>query len=318
MTTGGFDSVLLLAFGGPTRPEEIRPFLDNVLRGRPVPEERYLEVVQHYIVVGGASPIGRLTEAQAEALRAQLRREGPELPVFVGMRHWHPYINDTLGTMAGRGLRRAIGIVLAAHPSQASGEAYFRAVAEAQRRVGPNAPAVEFVEPWFDHPLFIEALAGRLRAALDQVPKDRRDQAALLFTAHSIPVAMSDEAGYEQSLRRTADQVAEAAGAGDWKLVFQSRSGSPQEAWLEPDVCEAIAGQARRGASDVVVAPIGFVSDHVEVLYDLDIEAKAAALECGLGFYRAGTPGDQPSFARLLATLVRDRAGREPSTREPA
>jgi ferrochelatase len=311
MTTDGFDAVLLLAFGGPTRPEEIRPFLDNVLRGRPAQQERYEAVVQHYIEVGGSSPLGRLTEAQAEGLRGILRREGPELPVFVGMRHWHPYINDTLGAMAGRGLRRAIGIVLAAHPSQASREAYFRAVAEAQRRVGPNAPSVEFVEPWYEHPLFIEALAARLRAAREQMPKDRRDRAALLFTAHSIPVAMSDEAGYERALRSTADLVAEAAGAGDWKLVYQSRSGSSQERWLEPDVCEAIAEEARRGASDVVVAPIGFVSDHVEVLYDLDIEAKAAALDHGLGFHRAGTAGDHPSFPRLLATLVRERATRE-------
>ena len=318
MTPGAFDSVLLLAFGGPTRPEEIRPFLDNVLRGRPVPQERYESVVQHYIEVGGSSPLGRLTGAQAEGLRGLLRRDGPDLPVFVGMRHWHPYINDTLGAMAGRGLRRAIGIVLAAHPSQASGEAYFRAVSEAQRRVGPNAPAVEFVDGWYEHPLFIEALAGRLRASRERVPKDRRDQASLLFTAHSIPVAMSDEAGYEKALRRTADLVADAAGAGDWKLVYQSRSGSSSEIWLEPDVCEAIAEEARRGASDVVVAPIGFVSDHVEVLYDLDIEAKAAALEYGLGFHRAGTPGDQPTFARLLATLVRERAGRDPSRSDPS
>jgi ferrochelatase len=311
MTTGGFDSILLLAFGGPTRPEDIRPFLDNVLRGRPVSQERYDAVIQHYIEVGGASPIGRLTEAQAEALRAQLKREGPDLPVFVGMRHWHPFINDTLGAMAGRGLRRAIGIVLAAHPSQSSREAYFGAVAEAQRRVGPNAPAVEFVEPWYEHPLFIEVLAGRLRAAREQVPRERRDQSALLFTAHSIPKGMSDESGYERALRATADLVAEAAGAGDWKLVYQSRSGTSQEPWLEPDVCDAIADEARRGAADVVVAPIGFVSDHVEVLYDLDIEARSAAIDHGLGFHRAATAGDHPAFARLLATLVRDRAARD-------
>src|SRR5262245_30872834 len=218
MTAGGFDSVLLLAFGGPTRPEEIRPFLDNVLRGRQVPQERYEQVVQHYIEVGGASPIARLTEAQAEGLREQLRREGPALPVFVGMRHWHPFVNETLGTMAGRALKRAVGIVLAAHPSLASREAYFRAVAEAQRRVGTQAPAVEFVDPWYEHPLLIESLAARLRAAMEQMPKDRREQAALLFTAHSIPAAMSQESGYEAAIRRTADLVAEAAGAGAWRL----------------------------------------------------------------------------------------------------
>jgi protoporphyrin/coproporphyrin ferrochelatase len=310
MTAGGFDAVLLLGFGGPTRPEEIRPFLDNVLRGRPVPRERYDAVVQHYIEVGGASPLRRLTEAQAERLREVLGREGPDLPVFVGMRHWHPFLHETLTAMAGRGLRRAIGIVLAAHPSQASREAYFHAVSESQRRLGPQAPAIEFVGNWHEHPLFIEALAARLGATLKQVPQERRDAAALLFTAHSIPVAMSKESGYEDALRRTAELVAEAAGAGTWKMAYQSRSGSPHEVWLEPDVCDAIRDEARRGASDVVVAPIGFVSDHVEVLYDLDIEAKSAATDEGLGFHRAGTAGDHPAFVRLLAALVRERAGR--------
>jgi ferrochelatase len=306
----GFDSVLLLAFGGPTRPEEIRPFLDNVLRGRPVPPERYEEVVQHYIEVGGSSPLNRLTEQQADGLRALLRSEGPDLPVFIGMRHWHPYVSDTMGAMAAGGLRRAVGLVLAAHPSQASREAYFRAVSEAQRRVGATAPAVEFVDPWYDHPLFIEALAARLNDALAAIPAGRRGAAAIVFTAHSIPVAMSDESGYERSLRRTCDLVARTTGVASWKLVFQSRSGGPHERWLEPDVCAALRDMAGAGAREVVVAPIGFVSDHVEVMYDLDIQASAVALEVGLIFHRAGTAGDHPAFARMLAALVRNLAGR--------
>jgi ferrochelatase len=307
--TQSFDAVLLLAFGGPSRPEEIRPFLDNVLRGRPVPAERYEEVVQHYIEVGGSSPLARLTASQAEGLRSRLAAGGPDLPVFVGMRHWHPYIRETLATMAATGLRRAVGIVLAAHPSPASREAYFQAVSEAQGRMGACAPMVEFVGAWYEHPLFIEALADRLRDARAAVPAARRDAAAVVFTAHSLPAAMSETSGYEASLRRTAELVARAAGVGEWRLAWQSRSGGPREPWLEPDVRDVVAEVARQGSRDVVLAPIGFVCDHVEVLYDLDIQARAVAGAAGIGFHRAATAGDHPAFLDLLATLVRGRVG---------
>jgi ferrochelatase len=304
-----FDAVLLLAFGGPSRPEEIRPFLDNVLRARPVPPARYEEVVQHYLDVGGSSPLARLTERQAEGLRSRLASGGPDLPVFVGMRHWHPYVAETLGTMAADGLRRAVGIVLAAHPSPASREAYVQAVSEARRRVGATAPAVDFVGAWHEHPLFIESLADRLRDALAEIPAARRAATALVFTAHSLPVAMSESSGYETSLRRTAELVANAAGVSGWRLAWQSRSGGPHEPWLEPDVRDVVAEVAREGSGDVVLAPIGFVSDHVEVLYDLDIQARAAAGAAGIGFHRAATAGNHPAFLDLLATLVRGRVG---------
>jgi ferrochelatase len=306
-----FDSVLLLAFGGPTRPEEIRPFLDNVLRGRPIPEARYEEVVQHYIEVGGSSPLNRLTDDLACSLREALRSEGPDLPVFVGMRHWHPYVYDTLARMDGLGLSRAVGIILAPHPSLASRDSYLRAVSDARSRVGEGAPSVEFVDPFFDHPLFIEALAARLRQSLDAAGTAGRSDVAVLFTAHSVPVAMSEESDYERSLRRTAESVARAAGIARWRLVYQSRSGSPSERWLEPDVCEALPALPAEGVREVMVAPIGFVSDHVEVLYDLDIQARAAARRTGLTFHRVPTAGGHPLFGRLLLTLVRDRAARE-------
>jgi ferrochelatase len=303
-----YDAVLLVAFGGPTRPEEIRPFLDNVLRGRPVPQERYEEVVQHYIEVGGASPLNRLTARQAEGLERRLRDEGHPLPVFVGMRHWHPFLGETLGDMTARGHRRAVGIVLAPHPSPASREAYFKAATEAQRRVGASAPAIDFVPPWPDHPLFVESLAARLAEALASLPEARRSAASLLFTAHSIPVPMSDASGYEASLRRTAEATARACGRDTWRLVFQSRSGNPDEAWLEPDILQALDEEKTKGVHDVVVAPIGFVSDHVEVLYDLEIAARRHAERLGLGFTRAGTPGDHPAFLALLADLVKGKA----------
>jgi ferrochelatase len=300
------DSVLLLAFGGPTSPEEIRPFLDNVLRGRPVSKERYEEVVSHYEKFGGVSPLTRLTIRQAEGLRKVLARDGQPLSVYVGMRHWKPYIHDALSTMAGQGHEWGIGLILGAHPSQASREAYYDAVQAAQDEVGPAAPRIDYTGPWFDHPLFIEALTARVRDALSALPDDRRGSASLVFTGHSLPVAMSDASGYAASLECTADLVAGALGIENWTLVYQSRSGSPREPWLEPDIVDELATQRQRGARDVIVAPIGFVCDHVEVLYDLDTEARLAAERLGLGFQRAGTVGDHPAFLRMLAAVVRE------------
>jgi ferrochelatase len=305
------DSVLLIAFGGPTSPEEIRPFLDHVLRGRPVPKARYEEVVQHYLDVGGSSPLLPLTRRQADALQTELTRGGKPLPVFVGMRHWHPFIAETLRAMADRGLRRAATILLAPHASPASRQAYEQAVAEGRAGLGARAPEVTYGRDWPEDPLFLEALAARLDQARGSFPEGRRDRAPVLFTAHSIPAEMSDRSGYAASLRRTAEGVARAAAAGRWRLVFQSRSGAPGEAWLEPDILDALAQEKAAGATDVVVAPIGFVSDHVEVLYDLDVAARGRARELGLGFARAGTPGDHHAFVRLLAGLVREIAAAE-------
>ena len=306
------DSVLLIAFGGPTAPEDIRPFLDRVLQGRAVPASRYEEVVQHYMDVGGSSPLLPLTRRQADALEAELSRAGSSLPVFVGMRHWHPFLADTLAEMAARGCRRAAGIILAPHPSPVSRQAYEHEVAAGRQALGPRAPEVEYCGGWSDHPLFIEALASRLEDARRQLPESRQASAPVLFTAHSIPVAMSEAGGYESSLRRTAGLVARAARVPRFRLVFQSRSGSPSERWLEPDILDALAEEAASGTTEVVVAPIGFVSDHVEVLYDLDVAARQRAAGLRLTFARAGTPGDHPAFVRLLASLAREAGARRP------
>ena len=300
------DAVLLLAFGGPVQPQDVRPFLDRVLRGKPIPRERYEEVVRHYDEVGGASPLNRLTLEQAAGLRDLLAREGPDLPVYVGMRHWEPFLAETLAVMAREGRRRAVGIVLAAHRSPASWDAYLDAAAEGQKRLGEAAPRIDYAPSWSEHPLFIEALASRTREALDRVPAGRRAGARLVFTAHSIPAGMSAEAGYAEGLSRTAARVAERLGAGAWSLAYTSRSGNPRDPWLEPDIGEALAAIRRDGARDVVVSPIGFLTDHVEVLYDLDIAARQTAGEIGLGFFRAGTAGSHPAFLQLLLALVRD------------
>lgn len=300
------DSVLLLAFGGPVRAHDVRPFLDNVLRGKPVPKERYEEVVRHYEEVGGASPLHRLTFAQADGLREILTREGPDLPVYVGMRHWDPFIADTLAEMAREGRRRAIGIVLAAHRSAPSWDAYLDAVDGARKRLGNDAPEVDYVPPWSDHPLFVEAVAARTRDALDRIEAERRAAARMVFTAHSIPVALSAAAGYAEGLARTAALVAQRLGIDGWSLAYTSRSGNPREPWLEPDISDALGALKRGGGRDVVVSPMGFLTDHVEVLYDLDVAARRTAGELGLGFFRAGTAGDHPAFRRLLLALVRD------------
>jgi len=304
------DSILLIGFGGPTRPEEVRPFLDNVLRGKPISKSRREEVVRHYDAVGGSSPFNRLILAQAEELRALLARAGPRLPVYVGMRHWEPFIADTLAGMAREGRRRSVGVVLAAHRSPASWEAYLASVDEARARLGDAAPDVDYVAGWPDHPLFIEALAERTAAAIASVPQTRREGARIVFTAHSIPSGMAERSGYAADLRRTAGLVAARLGANGWALAYTSRSGDPAEPWLEPDIGDALRALAREGVRDVVVSPIGFLSDHVEVLYDLDIAARRTAGELGIGFFRAGTAGDHPSFTRLLAALVRDVAAR--------
>jgi ferrochelatase len=304
MASAPLDAVLLLAFGGPTGRDEIRPYLDNVLRGRPIPRERYEEVVAHYEAFDGVSPLKRLTLLQAEGLRDELRRKGPDLPVYVGMRHWEPFITDTLTEMSVRKHHRALGVILAAHPSPASRDSYHSAVDAARAACGASAPQVDYVEEWFEHPLFTAAITVRVRAAFAAIPEERRAAAEFICTAHSIPVAMSEVSGYDRSLRRTADLVARDLGINSWRLAYQSRSGAPTEAWLEPDITDELRAARSRGALDVVVAPIGFVSDHVEVLYDLDVQARGLATELGLGYSRAATVGDHPAFLRMLAAIV--------------
>ena len=303
------DSVLLLAYGGPTRPEDVRPFLDGILKGKPVPRERYEQVVRNYQAVGGASPLNRITLGQAEGLRALLRVDGPDLPVYVGMRHWAPFIADALARMAAEGRRRAAAIILAPQPSEASRDSYVRAVEEACARLGSGAPEVAFVPPWFDHPLFIEAVADRIAGTRAAIPAARRGAAALVFTAHSVPSRSPGAAGYAEHLARTATLAAGRLGAPSWRLAYQSRSGAPSEPWLEPDVSAVLREAAAAGVRDALVAPIGFVADHVEVLYDLDILARSTADEAGIAFYRAATAGDHPKFLEMLATLVGAAAG---------
>lgn len=298
------DSILLIAFGGPTKPEEIRPFIANVARGRRIPPERLEEVAHHYEAMPGArSPLNDLTLAQARGLAAALERAGAARPVFVGLRNWHPYLHETLAEMGARGHRRTLGIILSALRSEASWDRYIEDVAQA-RSQAPAAPAVDFAPPWSAHPRFLDAVADHARTALAAVPARERPETPMVFTAHSIPLAMADAAPYVADLTTAVRGVAERLGHARWSIAYQSRSGSPRDPWLEPDVGDVIKSLAGEGERHVVVVPIGFVCDHVEVLYDLDVAARAVARARGVTLHRASAVNDHPDFIAALAEIV--------------
>ena len=308
-----FDAVLLVAFGGPQGPDDVRPFLENVLRGRRVSAERVDEVAHHYDRFGGVSPLTALTLAQARALEAALRARDLALPVHVGMRNWHPYLTDTLAQMSRAGVRRAIGILAAAQRSYSGCTQYRENVRDARAALVASAAApidVTYVGDWHEHPGFIEANADHVRQAFARLPADRRARARLIFTAHSIPVAMAERYPYEAQLRASAERVATTAGRSDWALVYQSRSGRPGDPWLEPDVCDYLRREAASGLDTVVLCPLGFVCDHVEVLYDLDVEAAQVGAEIGVTVARAEAVNTHSRFIDALADAVADTCDR--------
>ncbi len=302
------DSVMLIGFGGPTAPSEVRPFLDRVLHGRPVPRERYEEVGHHYELLGGRSPYNDFTMRQAAALREALRRDGLDVPVVIGMRNTPPFIEDALRELAAKGARRAFGFVLAAHRCEASWERYQNDIDEARERVGASAPQIEYAPQWHNHAQFVSAAAHRVRDAIARLAPSDRDPAEMIFTAHSIPVAMAVRASYVEQIRETAALVAAAVGASNWRIAYQSRSGRPRDPWLEPDINDVIRELGGRAA---VIVPIGFLCDHVEVLYDLDIEAAQIAREAGVTMVRAATVSDHPQFIEMMAALARERLLRQ-------
>jgi ferrochelatase len=301
-----FDSVLIISFGGPQGRDDIRPFLANVLRGRRVSPERVEEVAHHYELFDGVSPITELTRRQAEGLRQRLADAGQPLPVYIGMRNWHPLLADTLRQMHADGVRHAIGFIAAPHHSYSSCQQYRENVAAAQNELeaGGGHIEVSFVGSWFDHPLFVEANAAHVRAAQQRLPAAVRDDARLVFTAHSIPMPMAEGSLYRQQLQTSARLIAEKAGIAEWALAYQSRSGRPQDPWLEPDVCEYLRKEHAAGLRAAIVCPVGFVCDHIEVLYDLDREAAGACAEIGLPMARAAAVNDDPLFLDMMADVV--------------
>jgi protoporphyrin/coproporphyrin ferrochelatase len=302
-----FDAILLLSFGGPEGMDEVMPFLENVLRGRNVPRERMLEVAHHYEMFGGISPINAQNRALIAALEKELAENGPRLPVYWGNRNWHPLLADTVRKMAGDGIRNALCFVTSAYSSYSSCRQYLENIERAREEAGGRAPRIEKLRVFYNHPGFIEANVEQVRAALDQIPAGRRNEAHLAFTAHSIPRGMADNSDYEAQLLEASRLVAEAVGYEKWRLVFQSRSGPPTQPWLEPDILDYLKELKVAGASHLVVSPIGFISDHMEVLYDLDTEARALADELGINMLRAATAGTHPAFIKMIRELVLER-----------
>jgi ferrochelatase len=285
-----FDALLIVSFGGPEKREDVLPFLENVLRGRNVPRERLLEVAEHYYRFDGRSPINDQNRELIAALRSAV-----EIPVYWGNRNWHPMLADTVGQMRDDGIRRAIAFATSAFGSYSGCRQYLENIQQARAEVGEGAPEIAKIRPFSSHPLFIEAMADRVRAALAQLPGAR-----VIFTAHSVPVSMAETSPYVEELELASSRVAEAACARDWALVYQSRSGPPGQPWLEPDIRDYL----RELRSHAVIAPIGFLSDHMEVIYDLDTEARAVCDELGVRMVRAATVGTHPSVIRMIAELV--------------
>jgi protoporphyrin/coproporphyrin ferrochelatase len=310
-----YDAFLLVSFGGPEGPDDVMPFLENVTRGRGVPPERLAEVAEHYHAFGGVSPINRQCRDLLAAVREDFRGGGLSLPVYWGNRNWAPYLADTVRAMADDGVRRAIAFVTSAYSSYSSCRQYLEDIERARAAAGPDAPRIDKIRRFYNHPGFIEPFAENARAALAVLPDEVRGQAHLVFTAHSIPVAMADASGpggghrYPAELAEASRLIAERTDGGThpWTLAYQSRSGPPSVPWLEPDVCDHLTDLARSGTKAVVVIPAGFVSDHMEVRHDLDVEAARHAQSLGLAFSRAATPGSHPRFAAMITELVRER-----------
>lgn len=311
MTSSTYDAVLLLSFGGPEKPEDVIPFLENVLRGRDVPHERMLEVAEHYYHFGGKSPINDQNRLLIASLQSELSRTGPNLPVYWGNRNWHPFLADTLRQMRADGVKRALAFVTSVFSSYSGCRQYLEDIQRARAEVGPDAPYVGKLRSFYNHPLFIEAQSDEVRAALEQVPAERRQAAEVMFSAHSVPVSMAESSDYEKQLNESCRLVAERLNIGHWRLVYQSRSGPPHQAWLAPDITQVLSELA--SGTDVVIVPIGFISDHMEVLYDLDTEARQICEARGVRMLRAPTVGVHPSFVKMIRELIGERLGQCPA-----
>ncbi len=304
-----FDALLVLSFGGPEGPDDVLPFLRNVTRGRNVPDERLVEVAAQYDRFGGVSPINDQNRALVAALRTEFDRHGLDLPVYWGNRNWDPYLADTVATMAADGIRHALVFVTSAFGSYSGCRQYREDLARAVDTVGPSAPTLDKLRLYHNHPGFLEPAAANVADALARFDRAPR----LVFTAHSIPVSMAAVCDYESQLRGAAAIIAEMVGyEGEWDLVFQSRSGPPQVPWLEPDVGDHLRSLAAEGVTDVALCPLGFTSDHLEVLYDLDTLAAAVAAEVGIRRERATTVGTAPRFVSMVRELVEERRSDAP------
>lgn len=313
-TSSGFDALLLLSFGGPEEPAHVRPFLENVTRGRGVPPERLDEVVEHYMHFGGVSPINALNRDIIARIEAEFATAGIDLPVYFGNRNWHPMAEDTVAQMTADGVRRALVFPTSAWGGYSGCRQYHEDIARARAAVADGAPELVKIRQYYDHPLLIGSFADAIETAFGLLDDNVRADARLVFTAHSIPSAADANAGppadgghlYSRQVAEASRLAAASVGIDDYDVVWQSRSGPPQVPWLEPDICDHLEAVAAAGVRAVVVCPIGFVSDHLEVVWDLDTEAEAKARELQLSYVRAATPGTDERFANMVVELVRE------------
>lgn len=303
-----YDAVLYLSFGGPEQASDVMPFLENVTRGRGILPERLEKVAEHYNLFGGVSPINSQNRAVIAALREELAEHGPELPVYWGNRNWHPFLTDAMRRMRDEGVERAAAFVTSAYSSFSGCRQYREDIVRAQTELGEGAPKVDKLRAFFNHPGFIEPQIEKVNVVLQAIPESRRAATRLIFTAHSVPARMADTSSYVQQLTEAARLVAEGLPyPHEWDLVYQSRSGPPQVAWLEPNVVDHLSKLQTEGVDDVAVVPVGFVSDHLEVRFDLDVEAAEFATGLGINMVRAETVGAHPRYVRMIRDLIVER-----------
>ncbi len=307
-----YDALLVLSFGGPEGMDDVLPFLENVTRGRNIPRERLDEVAEHYYHFGGISPINAQNRALIAALECELREHGITLPIYFGNRNWAPLLPDTIEEMRADGVRNVLVFVTSAYSSYSGCRQYREDVMRAIDRLGIDDMRFDKIRVFFNHPGFVEPMAARVREALATLPEDRRGRAEVLFTAHSVPLSMARCSAYERQLHEASRLVAELSGAERHRLAWQSRSGPPQVPWLEPDILDVIDELHADGVSDIVVVPIGFISDHLEVLFDLDVEANARALDHGMAMIRVPSVGVDPQFISMIRALIEERIMENP------
>lgn len=304
-----YDAILILSFGGPEGMDDVMPFLENVTRGRNIPVERLQAVAHHYEIFGGVSPINAHNRALISALKEAFDREKISLPIYWGNRNWHPFVEDTFKEMTAAGVQKVLAFVTSAYASYSGCRMYLNDVERAKTSAGADSPIVHKLPLFFDHPLFVEANSEHLMEALHQLPADRAQSAQIVFTAHSVPQSMAANCQYEAQLARTASLICERTGRSNHAIVYQSRSGPPNQPWLGPDICDYLKEFAASSSAtkDIIVQPIGFISDHMEVMYDIEIEAKQVAAECGLNLIRAATAGTHPAFVQMIVELIKVR-----------
>ena len=307
-----YDALLVMSFGGPEGPADVMPFLENVASGHGIPAERLAVVAEHYQHFGGVSPINAQNRALIAAIRDDFAHNGLALPVYFGNRNWHPFIADTLREMRGDGVRRSLVFVTSVFSSYSGCRQYREDILRASAAAGDGVPAFDKLRSCYNHPGFIHAVSDRVRDALEQFPAHERDAVRVVFTAHSIPVEQARHSAYVAQLEDACRLVMASLDRQDYSLVYQSRSGSPHAPWLEPDILDYLRAARSEGVERVVVAPIGFISDHMEVIFDLDTQAKELAAELGIGFVRAATVGTHPTFVGAIRELVLERCGSAP------